>query len=151
MLVWRLGTAAHPIWDGAGAARYGGRWNPPGMPAIYAASSLSLAMLERLVQQNNLARTSLVEAIVPDNIEVTDLMTDPPANWRALDSPEAMRAGGEWLARHGTALLRVPSAIVPREANYVINPAHPDAIGIQVMPPDPLFWDARLFGVPAPA
>lgn len=151
MLVWRLGTAAHPIWDGAGAARYGGRWNPPGMPAIYAASSLSLAMLERLVQQNNLARTSLVEAIVPDNIEVTDLMADPPANWRAWDSPEATRTGREWLARNGTALLRVPSAVVPREANHAINPAHPDAARIQVMPPDPLFWDARVFGAPAPA
>jgi RES domain-containing protein len=47
-------------------------------------------------------------------------------------------------------VLRVPSAIVPREPNYVINPAHQDAARIQVMAPDPLVWDPRLFGVPGP-
>ena len=150
MRVWRLGTAAHPIWDGAGAALHGGRWNPVGVPAIYAASSISLAMLERLVQRNNLARTFIVEAVVPDDLALTDLMDDPPANWRALDSPTAVRSGALWLAELRTVLLRVPSAIVPREANYVINPAHPDAERIQVMPPDPVVWDPRLFGVPNP-
>jgi RES domain-containing protein len=48
-------------------------------------------------------------------------------------------------------LLRVPSALVPREANYVVNPAHPDAQRIKVGAPEPLEWDARLFGVPPPA
>ena len=41
--LFRLGTAAFPVWDGAGAAAQGGRWNPPGMPVIYAAGTLSLA------------------------------------------------------------------------------------------------------------
>ena len=107
-------------------------------------------MLERLVQRNNLARTLIVEAVVPDDLPVTDLMDDPPPNWRALDNPEAAQAGGRWLAERRTAVLRVPSAIVPREANYVISPTHPDAARIQVMPPDPLVWDPRLFGVPSP-
>ncbi|HVC58759.1 MAG TPA: RES domain-containing protein [Acetobacteraceae bacterium] len=150
MRVWRLGTAAHPIWDGAGAALHGGRWNPVGVPAIYAASSISLAMLERLVQRNKLARTFIVEAVVPDDLALTDLMDDPPSNWRALDSPTAMRSGGLWFAELRTALSRVPSAVIPREANYVINPAHPYAGRIQVMPPDPLVWDSRLFGIPSP-
>ena len=141
MRVWRLGTAAHPIWDGAGAALHGGRWSPIGAPVIYAASSISLAMLERLVQRNSLAHTFIVEAVVPDNLPVMDLMNDPPANWRALDSPEAVQAGILWLALGSTALLRVPSAIVPREANYVVNPAHQDATRIEVMAPDPLVWD----------
>ncbi len=150
MRVWRLGTAAHPIWDGAGAARHGGRWNPVGVPAIYAASSISLAMPERLVQRNNLARTFILEAVVPDDLVMTDLMDDPPPNWRALDSPTAAQSGGRWLAELRTTLLRVPSAIVPREANYVINPAHPDAGRIQVVPPDPLAWNPRLFRIPSP-
>jgi len=147
---WRLGTAAHPIWVGAGAALHGGRWNPVGVPAIYAASSISLAMLERLVQRNNLVRTFIVEAVVPDDLALTDLMDDPPPEWRALDSPTAAHSGGLWPAESGTVLLRVPSAVIPREANYVINPAHPDAGRIQVMPPDPLVWDPRLFGIPSP-
>ena len=150
MRIWRLGTGVHPIWDGAGAAVHGGRWNPIGAPAIYAASSISLAMLERLVQRNNLARTFIVEAVVPDDLSVTDLMDEPPENWRALNSAEAMQAGARWIAERRTSLLRVPSAIVPREANYVVNPAHPEAMRIEVMPPDPLVWDPRLFGVPVP-
>lgn len=150
MHVWRLGSAAHPIWDGGGAALYGGRWNPVGVAVIYAASSISLAMLERLVQRHSLARMMIVEALVPDDLLVTDLMHDAPPNWRALDDPAAAQIGGAWFAARQTAVLRVPSAIVPREANYVINPMHPHASRIQVLPPDALVWDPRLFGIPAP-
>lgn len=151
MLIWRLGNAAYPIWDGAGAALFGGRWNPAGMPAIYAAGAISLAMLERLVQRSNLARMLIAEAFVPDDLPVADLLHDPPANWRALDSQEAVAAGGAWLVGRTTAVLRVPSAIVPREANYMVNPAHPDAARIVVGAVRPLVWDPRLFGVPAPS
>ncbi len=150
MRLYRLGTAAFPIWDGAGAAAQGGRWNPFGVPVIYAAGTLSLAMLERLVQRRNLGRTLLVEAEVQPAVAVEDLMENPPLNWRALGSPEAAAAGGEWIASGRTAILRVPSALVPREANYVVNPRHRDARRIAVAPPEPLEWDARLFGVPPP-
>lgn len=150
MRVYRLGTAAHPIWDGTGAAAQGGRWNPPGVPAIYAAGTLSLAMLERLVQRRNLGRTLLIEADIPPGVAIEDLMDCPPPNWRALGSPEAAAAGGEWLTSRRTAVLRVPSALVPREPNYVVNPGHPDARRIVVKLPEPLEWDARLFGVPPP-
>ncbi len=148
--LFRLGTADHPVWDGAGAALQGGRWNPAGVAVIYAAGTLSLAMLERLVQRRNLGRTLLVEADVPSDLGIEDLMARPPPNWRALGSPEAATAGGEWAASGRTPLLRVPSALVPREANYVVNPAHPDAKRIQLSRPEPLEWDVRLFGVPLP-
>lgn len=150
MRVYRLGTRAFPVWDGTGAALVGGRWNPVGVPVIYAAGSLALAMLERLVQRSRLGQTLLVEADVPDDIAIEDLMTSPPPHWRALGSPEAVAAGGEWAASRRTALLRVPSALVPREPNYLINPAHPDAARIVVGTAEPLVWDSRLFGVPAP-
>jgi RES domain-containing protein len=148
--LYRLGTAMHPIWDGTGAATHGGRWNPVGAPVIYAAGSLALAMLERLVQRRNLAGTLVVEAEVPEGIAVDDLLAAPPPGWRALGSPEAAAAGGAWLAAGRTALLRVPSAVVPREANYLVNPAHPDATRLRVGATEPLEWDARLFGIPAP-
>lgn len=148
--LFRLGTAAFPVWDGAGAGAHGGRWNPAGIPIIYAAGSLSLAMLERLVQRRNLGRTVLVEAEVPADLAIEDLLDRPPPNWRALGSPEAAAAGGEWAASRRTPLLRVPSALVPQEANYLVNPAHPDATRIRVSSPEPLEWDARLFGVPPP-
>jgi RES domain-containing protein len=148
--LFRLGTAQHPVWDGTGAAAQGGRWNPAGITVIYAAGSQSLAMLERLVQRRNLGRTLLVEAEVPPDLPIEDLMEQPPPNWRALGSPEAAAAGGAWVTAGRTAVLRVPSALVPREANYVVNPSHPDARRIRVGAPEPLEWDVRLFGVPLP-
>jgi RES domain-containing protein len=156
MRLYRLGTAAFPIWDGHGAAAYGGRWNPPGVPVIYAAGSLALAMLEKLVQRRNLSRTLMVEVEVPADLAVDDLTQDLPPNWRApnlraLNSPEAAGAGGRWLASRSAALLRVPSALVPREANDLANPQHPDAARLIIHDPEPLEWDARLFGIRPPA
>ena len=151
MKVFRLGTADHPVWDGGGAAAFGGRWNPPGTPVIYAAGALSLAMLERLVQRRKLGRTLLVEAEIPDHLAIEDLMQRLPPNWRGMGSPEAVEVGGEWLRAARSAVLRVPSVLVPREPNYLVNPNHPDAGRIQVRVPEELAWDARLFGVPPPS
>ena len=150
MLLFRLGSPAHPVWDARGAALYGGRWNPPGAAVIYAAGSLSLAMLERLVQRTNLAATMLVVAEAPEGTVIEDLTARPPAGWRSLGSRSAQAAGAAWLAAGRTALLRVPSALVPREANYVVNPLHPAARSIKVGKPEPLEWDSRLFGIPGP-
>ena len=151
MRLYRLGNRAHPVWDGGGAAAVGGRWNPVGTPVIYAAGSLALAMLERLVQRLNFGETLLVEAIVPDELAIEDMLAKPPRNWRSLGSPEAAVAGGAWAANRRSALLRVPSALVPREPNYLVNPAHPDAARIVVGQPEPLEWDPRLFAIPAPS
>jgi RES domain-containing protein len=144
MRVVRLGTDAYPIWDGGGAAVGGGRWNPSGFPVIYASGSLSLAMLEFLVQGRDFDRTLLVDADIPDDIAIDDLTKQPPPNWRELDSPTASRAGRDWLAARRTAVLRVPSALVPREPNYLINPAHPEAVRIRPTVPAPLDWDPQL-------
>ena len=147
MRLYRLGDAAHPIWDGGGAALAGGRWNPVGTPVIYTAGSLALAMIEKLAQRRRFADTLLVEADVPNDLEVEDLMMSPPDGWRDLNSPEALTTGRDWILGKRTALLRVPSAVVPREANYVVNPSHPDAARIRPSIAEPLTWDPRLFGV----
>jgi RES domain-containing protein len=151
MRLYRLGTAQHPVWDGAGAALHGGRWNPAGRAVIYAAGSLALAMLERLVQRRALGNALIVEALVPDEMPWTDLLETPPVGWRALASPEAVAAGEAWLREGRTALLRVPSALVPREPNWVINIHHPHAARIEATMPEPLEWDPRLFGIPPPS
>lgn len=151
MLLYRLGTAQYTVWDGAGASQYGGRWNRPGAKVIYAAGSLALAMLERLVQRRSLGSTLLVEAIVPDDMQWEDTLIDPPPGWRAFGSAEAVAAGTTWFEAGRTALLRVPSALVPREPNWVINAQHPDAGRIQASLPEALQWDPRLFGIPIPS
>ncbi|MBY0333036.1 MAG: RES family NAD+ phosphorylase [Acetobacteraceae bacterium] len=149
MQLFRLGTGAHPVWDGTGAALAGGRWNPPGVPVIYAAGTLSLAMLERLVQRRNLGDTLLVEATAPDDLAWEDLLAAPPRGWQALGSPEAATAGAAWVRAGRTALLRVPSVPVPREPNWLVNPRHPEAVRILAAAPVRLDWDRRRFGIPA--
>ncbi len=148
MKIYRLGSARYPIWDGAGAALAGGRWNEPGFPVIYAAGSLALAMLERLVQRRDLGGAMLVEAAVPDDIPIEQAAGLPPG-WNQLGSPEARAFGTEWLRSKRTAVLGVPSAVVPRERNFLVNPAHPDARRVAAALPEPLVWDSRLFGIPA--
>ena len=100
-------------------------------------------MLERLAQRRNLRETLVIEVEVPANLPVDDLTIALPLNWRALGSPEAATAGGQWLLSKGAALLKVPSALVPSEANYLIKPTHPDTARLVVGAPERLEWDAR--------
>ena len=88
-------------------------------------------------------------AIIPDAVAIEDL-TPLPEAWREIDSPAAMAAGTEWAVSGRTAVLRVPSVIVPEEANYLINPAHPAAARIAVGDPARVEWDPRLFGIVGP-
>lgn len=101
-------------------------------------------MLERLVQQDDLQDTHLVEASVPDDLAVEDATAVPPPGWHLPSSEAAAARGTAWLRGGRAALLRVPSVIVPREPNYVVNPKHPDAGRIVVGSLEILEWDARL-------
>ncbi len=92
----------------------------------------------------------VVEAVIPYELPWTDLLHTPPLGWRALGSPEAVAAGVEWLREGRTALLRVPSALVPREPNWVVNVRHPEASRIVPGQAERLDWDPRLFGIPTP-
>ena len=121
----------------------------PGHLVIYASATLSLAMLERLVQRGDLAHTLLVEARVPDDLEIEELPQPLPTGWRSLGSPEAAEAGTQWIGSMRTAVLRVPSALVPQEANYLVNPKHPDAARIMAGVAEPVEWDERLLGMAA--
>ena len=69
-----------------------------------------------------------------------------PAGWDADPAPESTRRlGQQWLERGETALLKVPSAVIPQEANYLLNPLHPDAHRLQVADPEPFQFDPRMF------
>lgn len=68
-----------------------------------------------------------------------------PTNWRAYPAP-ASRAdlGTRWIREGKTALLGVPSAVIPAESNYLINPQHPDVKAIRLGPPTPFSFDPRM-------
>lgn len=147
---YRLVRARHAAraFDGEGARRYGGRWNPIGTPAVYLASHRSLAVLEILA---NLERTDALAGFVFFEVRFDERAVerlDPqrlPANWRRAEPPSALaRLGVAWAAEARSLLLEVPSAVVPPETNLVLNPRHPDIGSIEIGDAEPFDLDARL-------
>lgn len=117
---------AGSAFDGEGARLFGGRWNSKGNPCVYTAGSESLALLEMLVHLNSgdiLNQYCMIKISLPED----DVMYLPslPDGWQAEPAPpETARIGDEWIKSRQSLALRVPSVVVPRESNYLINPAH---------------------------
>jgi RES domain-containing protein len=149
MRVWRLARRVYSALDGEGARRAGGRWNSPGVPVVYTSSALSLAVLELLAHTDpDLLPNDLYafEIEVPGSLtpRLLDVST-LPSNWRQIPNHPACRAiGDDWLKARSHALLGVPSAVIPEELNYLINPAHPDTGRIKVVRSRPFSLDQRL-------
>ena len=147
--VWRIVTAAFvpKAFDGEGARLYGGRWNTPGAPLVYCAATASLAVLEMMVQDQPLrAHYSLIAATIPDEMHVeTVTVGQLPKNWRQSEGIASLREiGGRWLASGRSAVLRVPSAVLPQESNFLIDPRHADFRRIKTGRPESLDMDSRL-------
>jgi|SRR5687767_7678291 RES domain-containing protein len=150
MLVHRLARLAHAKLDGEGARLAGGRWNSRGRAAVYASSRLSLAALELLVHTDvALVPSDLVafEIEIPDTLEIEAVeLSTLPRDWRRPGHPICRSIGDTWLAEERTAVLRVPSAVVPEESNYLINSAHRAATSIRVAGRRKFAFDSRLLG-----
>lgn len=147
--VWRLATRrfAATAFTGEGARLYGGRWNRKGVPMVYTAGSQSLAMLEMLVQDEPLrARYVMIPATLPRNLKIERVTPDQlPADWRDIAAREQLQAmGTEWARRLSTAVLAVPSVVIPAETNYLLNPLHPSFAKIGIGSPTDLITDLRL-------
>lgn len=138
----------HTAFDGEGARLVGGRWTSTGRRAVYTASSVSLAILETLTHVDTQSIPDLVvfRVEVPDELERTQILVeDLPKGWRKVPGPqELMTIGDEWIDAGGTALLMVPSALVPIEMNVVINPQHDDFIKLDISQAFDLPLDKRL-------
>ncbi|MFA7496522.1 MAG: RES family NAD+ phosphorylase, partial [Acidithiobacillus sp.] len=129
--VWRMVTDrfAETAFNGEGARRYGGRWNRKGVPVVYTAATQSLAMLEMLVQDDPLrAHYVVIPATLPDHLKMETISVDQlPDGWRSPQSSDTLREiGMKWVEKGQSAVLAVPSAVIPAERNYLINPMHPE-------------------------
>lgn len=150
--VYRLAAAQHTvsrkaILSGAGAAKYGGRWNQAGTPMIYASAHVSLAALEMLVHASTLPLgQKLVALDIPDDAPIARWSRRSlPRDWNAYPAPAATQARGTAWAHSGRELaVWVPSAVVPPEDNCLLNPAHPDMARVKVRVVGPFPFDARL-------
>jgi RES domain-containing protein len=149
MRIFRITTLAHSpgALSGEGARRYGGRWNPKGLPMVYAAATRSLALLEMLVQDQPLrARHVFIPVDVPSRMRMTRLThSDLPTDWRKPATRTRLQAiGRDWLARGDSAVLAVPSAVLPAEDIFLLNPGHTDFESLVPGAAEPLDTDSRL-------
>lgn len=147
---WRISKTryASTAFDGEGARRNGGRWNSVGTRVAYAAESVGLATLEVLVGLQDaavLSSYSLVGANFPaDIVEALD-RNALPATWsHHPPSPETQRIGDLWVAEARSVVLKVPSAVVDAEYDYLINPQHPAFARVLIHAPRPFQLDPRL-------
>lgn len=151
---WRIVKAKHAAtaFSGDGARRYGGRWSSPGIPVVYVAGSASLAILEMLVHlqsQDLLKRYVMFETSFDDALVKKIDAARLPKAWRQSPPTEQVQQVGDaWVADGNTAILRVPSAIVPTEWNYLLNPAHADFGKIAIGPKQQVQFDPRLIKTP---
>lgn len=148
---WRIVKATRAratAFDGEGARRHGGRWNSPGVRIVYTAESASLAALELLVHlqaSRLLAAYALLPARFDEALVETLVTRGLPPRWKEYPAPVALQEiGDRWARGRRTVVLRVPSAVMPVESNFLINPEHPDFRRIAIGAPEPFAFDPRL-------
>ena len=148
---WRIvpEEKAASAFDGEGARLYGGRWNPIGVAMVYASAHLSLAALEVRVHIDKTRMRKLYQCFTfhfDKSLMETFPASDLPREWRQEPPPLSLqRLGGNWVKSSSAAILAVPSAIIPGEFNYLINPNHPDFSKLKIDPPTDFAFDRRLF------
>ena len=148
---WRIVKQKYPLrkaFDGEGARLYGGRWNSPGTSMVYTAQSQSLATLEMLVHLDTpdlLAKYAFFEVTMEEALIAVLDVRNLPRNWRSDPPPAKLRALGDvWVTNATSAVLRVPSTVIPVEHNYLLNPKHSDFLKLQLGKAVPFRYDARL-------
>lgn len=149
---YRLTKTEHlsTAFTGEGAKLYGGRWNSVGTRVVYLASTLSLATLELLVHIEDVETLQAHYSVFPVRFSKKLIQkTDPsglPPHWNSpVVMPSSQLYGDLWIQRKAKAVLQVPSAIVPTESNYLLNPVHPRFSEIQIGEPEPFRMDNRLW------
>lgn len=146
MQVYRIHRRRYDPLDGTGAARVGGRWNPLGVPMVYASRAYEGALLEQLVHGGigRLPTERVASRIVlPDDCEVTTLDVDENPDWR--DEMRSREIGEAWVESERSLALLVPSFVArPWGWNVVINPRHAEFCRVVLAEVVDVLWDPRV-------
>ena len=146
---WRIVKQKHAgtAFSGEGAAKSGGRWNSRGVPVIYTSGTRALAALESLVHLNPPVLFKYVAIRLQFDAALVEILLEKylPDDWQAQPPPPAAQIlGSMWVREARSAVLQLPSVIIPGESNYLLNPAHPDFKKITRGRPEPFAFDPRL-------
>ena len=128
------------------------RWNFDDQFTIYTGSSRSLSSLEIIVNENSILPAFKYKVMVISIADEEDLFThilqsQLPGYWRTMAAyPKLQQIGSEWYENKTSLVLKVPSAVVPKEYNYLIDVHHPDFKNkVSLVRTEDYFWDERLF------
>ena len=153
MIVYRIGPKQYNndrnCLSGLGGMVAEGRWHYAGAPIVYTASTRSLGMLERLVNDSQeilKENLSVVLIQIPDTLKVLRLVEgELPTGWNAYPyAADTQSLGSDFLMNGDSAVLQVPSSLCPQEYNFIINPQHPDAKKIKCIDCSDFVYPSRL-------
>lgn len=133
---------------GKGAEKSGRRWNSKGVPMIYTSESRALCTAEVAVHLplgNFPQGFEITSILIPDDIIITEiLVNDLPTGWKTFPHIESTQKIGDQFIRQGKFLvIKVPSAVVPGDFNFLINPRHADFDRIEIVKKEPYEFDGR--------
>jgi RES domain-containing protein len=151
MRVFRLVRKKYGIeLSGKGAALSGNRWNSKGTELIYCAESRALAMAEVAVHLSLSILPSdymMVEIDIPSSVSFAYLTNaELPVGWNSFPHLlDTQKIGDDFVSARKNCVMKVPSAVVPGDFNFLINPQHPDFPAIQIVGQEDFPFDSRLF------
>lgn len=147
MLVYRI---VHRKWSQSlYASGLEGRWNKAGCKVIYAAESIALAFLGKMVRRQGIGFNQEFKIMfieVPDSLQIAQIHTnDLKEGWRDIhDYTICQQTGNRWYEEGKAPLLKAPSAVLPQAYNFVINTLHPDYQKIKLIQTTDLIPDERI-------
>ena len=150
IVAWRIVKERHAraAFSGEGARMFEGRWNSAGLRMVYCSENLALAALELLVHTQPVRlrdklrafRVSFDERLM----EIVDLKK-LPKGWNTEPAgPISKQIGDDWIRGDRSAVLALPSVLVPLEQTFLLNPAHRDFTGIKIVDSGEFVLDPRL-------
>ena len=151
MIVYRISNALYSNdLSGTGAKLMGGRWNSKGIPILYTSEHISLALLEMLVNtqfKDFIIPLDLLNIQVPETASLTEINLNKLKKGWVGDFGYTAFMGDEFIKNKQSLLLKVPSAVIHEEYNYLINPLHADFKKIKITDTRSFKTDERLFTI----
>ena len=151
MIVHRIcNTIYSDDLSGTGSKLFGGRWNSKGIPMLYVSEYISLAVLEMLVNnqfKDFSIELSLLRISIPDTIEIKEIKLNKLKSKWNEDVSYSKYIGNEFIKSMSNLLLKVPSAVIGEEHNFLINPLHADFKKIKIASTKQFSTDERLFTI----
>ncbi|SDD16498.1 RES family NAD+ phosphorylase [Niabella drilacis] len=148
MKIYRISKCAYiDDLSGTGAASFPGRWHNKGTYILYTAASPSLALLESVVHITTIVKLELciIGLEIPGTSIQEVFREQLPEGWFRNPPPDQLKNIGDQFVEEGQFLaLKVPSAVMQEEYNYLLNPAHPDFESVKVVYSRHLHLDQRL-------